>query len=342
MIYNINDRNLIKSGFNNSKTRIFTSTKPEIFLDIKTCRQGEWISSIESAKKGPLSGVVTFSNHCSPYQALFANYFSNIPQALKSQPNWIWLTIDNEGNRTPYLCRGVSASNGLSRKNWIGFKTEPVNIDEDISGIAYVNVDNLLINNLKLVAIVINPEISGYSNMEVKNFWLSMGRPYIEFNLETHSWILLGLVSNKIHINKFDGILISTDIPYIELSGICAKGGLIDLSEKLPYLEISFNGSNKIITAKPETPKEIARLEVMLSYINPDCSYDLYMRVVWAILSLGWKSSEEIARNWSLKAPARFEEKTFINLVKSFNPSQHNSPTLGTIIHLARKEGWNG
>ena len=90
----------------------------------------------------------------------------------------------------------------------------------------------------------------------------------------------------------------------------------------------------------PETPREVAKLRAMLEFISADCSYEQYRNVVWSLLSTDWDCAEQLALNWSMTEPDRFEETTFNELIRSHNESQ--SPTLGSIYHLARKGGWDG
>ncbi len=89
-----------------------------------------------------------------------------------------------------------------------------------------------------------------------------------------------------------------------------------------------------------DTPRKRAHLNVVLTFISADCTYELYRDMVWAILSLGWHDSEGLAKAWCLTAPHRFEEDDFWNVANSFDASR--TPTMGTIIYYARAGGWNG
>lgn len=89
-----------------------------------------------------------------------------------------------------------------------------------------------------------------------------------------------------------------------------------------------------------DTPRQRARVADALSHISADCSYECYIEVVWAILSLGWDDVEDIAEQWCQSAPHRFEQPSFNAVVASFDETR--SPTMGTIIHFARAGGWNG
>ena len=92
----------------------------------------------------------------------------------------------------------------------------------------------------------------------------------------------------------------------------------------------------------PETPREIAKLRSMLGYISSDCSYRVYRDVVWALLSNDWDCAEKIALDWSMTTPTRYQEVAFYQLINSYDKWHLNSPSMGTIYHLARAGGWDG
>ena len=89
-----------------------------------------------------------------------------------------------------------------------------------------------------------------------------------------------------------------------------------------------------------DTPRQRARVAEMLRHVSADCSYELYRDMVWALLSLGWDDGEEIAKQWCLTAPDRFEDISFYGVVASYDDTR--TPTIGTIFYHARAGGWNG
>jgi putative DNA primase/helicase len=95
------------------------------------------------------------------------------------------------------------------------------------------------------------------------------------------------------------------------------------------------------ISTTPETPREIARVQLMLSHISADCDYETYRDVVWSVLSTRWTCAEQLAENWCRTAPHRFEEDDFINVVNSYSPDVPKPIKLGTLHHLARAGGFN-
>jgi hypothetical protein len=101
-------------------------------------------------------------------------------------------------------------------------------------------------------------------------------------------------------------------------------------------------GSIPVHNLRQESPRERAILLNLLTYISADCPYEIWRNVVWAILSTGWLSAEDIAQQWSESAPHRYSEDVFWLVASSYIPN-HTSPiTFGTIFHHARLGGFNG
>lgn len=92
--------------------------------------------------------------------------------------------------------------------------------------------------------------------------------------------------------------------------------------------------------AVDDTPRKRAIVGSMLSHISPDCSYDHYRNMVWAILSLGWSDCCELARAWCLGAPHRFDEDSFHSLIAGYDETR--GPSYGSIHYFAKEGGWNG
>ncbi len=93
---------------------------------------------------------------------------------------------------------------------------------------------------------------------------------------------------------------------------------------------------------RQESPREIANLRHLLSYISANCPYEVWRNVVWAILSTGWLCAEEVAQQWSMSAPTRYKEEAFWTVANSYVPDHPNPITLGTAFYHARQGGWHG
>ena len=117
----------------------------------------------------------------------------------------------------------------------------------------------------------------------------------------------------------------------VETLGDSAKDALQSISAR--YQRIS---------TVPETPRRVAEVVDALRYVDADCHYDTWCRIVWAVMSTGWTCAEGLARDWSATAPDRYDEQAFMLMVHSFNPAHDNQITLGTLFHHAKSGGWNG
>lgn len=115
-----------------------------------------------------------------------------------------------------------------------------------------------------------------------------------------------------------------------------------------PITELATNRENALfIWPKPAslTPREVAILKDQLKYIDPNCDYETWRNVVFAILSTGLSDAEDIARAWSEGSPEKFDENAFYTLANSYivgRTGLDGSITRGTIYHHARAGGWNG
>ena len=95
-----------------------------------------------------------------------------------------------------------------------------------------------------------------------------------------------------------------------------------------------------LLSVVDDTPRQRARIIALLCYISADCDYQCYRDVVWALLSLGWHDATELAQNWCNTAPDRYDDSNFWTVVNSHDPTR--TPSMGTLIYLARKGGYNG
>lgn len=99
------------------------------------------------------------------------------------------------------------------------------------------------------------------------------------------------------------------------------------------------------IAPAPLTPRDVALLKDQLKHIDPNCDYETWRNVVFAILSTGLSDAEDIARAWSEGSPEKFDENAFYTLANSYIEGRtglDGSITRGTIYHHARAGGWNG
>lgn len=115
-----------------------------------------------------------------------------------------------------------------------------------------------------------------------------------------------------------------------------------------PITKLATNRESALLKCSkpaPLTPREIAILKDQLTYIDPNCDYETWRNVVFAILSTGLSDAEDIARAWSEGSPEKFDESAFYTLINSYIEGRiglDGSITRGTIYHHARAGGWNG
>jgi hypothetical protein len=111
------------------------------------------------------------------------------------------------------------------------------------------------------------------------------------------------------------------------------------------WLDLIEDGNNKdsakAYTQCLESPRQVARVKELLSYIEADCDYFRWRDIVWAVLSTSWQSAPELVRQWSMSAPERYDEGSFAVLLNSYNPDIEGGLSLGTVYHHARLGGFN-
>lgn len=116
--------------------------------------------------------------------------------------------------------------------------------------------------------------------------------------------------------------------------------GLLDT-----WLQIINKDSKKICPTSDyqeiETPRRVARIREMLTFIDAACDRPTWRNLIWSLLSTGWDSAEKLAMNWSMTAPEAWDENQFWGVVNSYSSSIENRHTLGTVVHFARLGGWH-
>lgn len=96
----------------------------------------------------------------------------------------------------------------------------------------------------------------------------------------------------------------------------------------------------------PDTPANVALVKAMLGAIDPDCDYDTWRNICWAVAASGLSDAEAIAHDWSATA-ARwdnepFDEVAFDAVWHSYDPSRDKAVGFGTLVHHAREAGYTG
>lgn len=144
---------------------------------------------------------------------------------------------------------------------------------------------------------------------------------------------------------KFDQSVYQSEQPcYLP---VCGSKGKIFNGESLNVDALLQNNptphrlSHQVYLSRdPESPRRIAIVREMLSYINADCDYQTYREVIWAIADTGWCCAYDLLREWSLTVPHRFNEAVLEKIFNSFESD--GGIHFATLVHHSREGGWCG
>jgi len=259
-----------------------------------------------------------------------------IPLPLQSLECWIWLDYKEGFQTEPYISRGVKPEQALSKINWLPFNTRTSECGKGL-----VLCDEAIVNNKRVVAISVDHQ-SGLSRSDIYSLWKLLNTTYRE--ITPNGFIFIGLVNSPAQNISYSGFKVSYSDAYVELTGH-GRGQLAVIDLSCISTAPLFTGSqkNKPINKMPRTERNVARVKKALTFIDADCSYDIYIRVVWSILATGWRGdASKIAENWSLTAPHRFDERCLENLVRDFDPEKEKAIGVGTLFNIAKEGGFHG
>jgi hypothetical protein len=114
-----------------------------------------------------------------------------------------------------------------------------------------------------------------------------------------------------------------------------------DLYRNKPNMQHRFNViKNRAVINSTflENRKNKLKLISLLKAISSNCDYETWRNMIWAIESLNWLSSYEYQYIWSASHPNRFDLRALNKLIESYKPGHF---TIGTIIRLAKMNGWS-
>lgn len=89
------------------------------------------------------------------------------------------------------------------------------------------------------------------------------------------------------------------------------------------------------LISPPETPAEIAKVQAALAQISADCPYQLWIRRLFSVHSTDWTCSKQLARDWSMTAPHRYDETVFNKVWAS--AKIYGGISIGTLFHDAKQ-----
>ena len=114
---------------------------------------------------------------------------------------------------------------------------------------------------------------------------------------------------------------------------------ILDLWLSLIKSPVKINQTNHVQPL--ESPREVARVQLALTYISADCDYETYRNVVWALMSTGWANAIDLARNWCMSCIEQYKEHGFEIIIQNYDPLREPRISLGTLFKLAKDGGFN-
>jgi SepF-like predicted cell division protein (DUF552 family) len=121
-----------------------------------------------------------------------------------------------------------------------------------------------------------------------------------------------------------------------------------------PQVHTSLSQLIQSVAGTQESQAEIAKLQSALVFLSPNTDRghgsffgangqpesDIWLAVVWAIASLGWKTGKDIAKNWSQQCPARYTNQGFEDAWNGYNPNHPRHIGVGSLFKYAMQLGW--
>lgn len=287
----------------------------------------------------------------------------NIPAELKAIRQWVgWIVgkqkPDDRYEKIPVDIRAKPCNPHIS-PNQMSFDDAVFRYDKNFfAGIGFVLNGKPIKSNtgemLYLVGIDIDHcvhiNIDGVRQMseEVIEVWTALGRPYLEFSPSGTGVRMFVFSRVKIESSNANGHEMYVDGRYLTLTGH-GSGEIIEATDALlvlhkewfpkKHLKTKLNLVEPTHFKSKESVSEIEnRLRSALAMISPDCSYDDWRDIIWAIHASGLDNAEEIARDWSKLAPERYDDEGFDSIWSSFDSER--GITLGTLYFHAQQSGW--
>lgn len=301
-----------------------------------------------------MSGVATCQN---PPPAIQLDP-ARIPALLTGLPRWVtWragpMKPTGKFDKVPINAQTGHSVSANDPVNWVDFATACAAYDAGRCsgiGIALSPEPVLLADGEPLYLVAVDLDHCTDKMAAVKALHKTLGKPYTEVSPSGVGIRMLAL--SRVPIsggNDGKGQELYGSGRFVTVTGMSGRGCLVDATSALLTLQAEwFPGKPQKMpspltlslmgTARPETPENVQRAKDQLAHVSADCSYEQWRNLVWSVLSTGWSSAETLAREWSLKAIDRYDEKGFDQLVGSFDPTRGIS--LGTLEHHAREGGW--
>lgn len=293
------------------------------------------------------------------------------PQELKALKQWVaWkakLKSDGKIGKVPIDPKNGRPVNALDPKNHLTFEGgmaayeagiadgvgfvltgEPISHDVDGAPFYLVGVD--------LDNVSDNPE-------RARELLAPLRGAYVETSPSGNGLRIFGLSRHKPRSGQGGGGELYAEGRFLTVTGQNAKGAIQDYTEAVKAVErmllpastpqnnvVQFRTElfdlNKELSGNEwlETGENIRRLEELLGWVPPDCSYEGWRGVIWAIASLDWSCGQTIVEEWSSGSAEHWDhddgrevKRAISALFDSYDPDR--GPSIGTLFHHAYENG---
>ena len=285
----------------------------------------------------------------------------NIPTLLRDIDRWVmWKAGTHKPNgkfdKVPVNSHGRKV-NGLAAENWLSFQDALTGYSTGkCDGVGFVlNGGPVTHGADQLYLVALDFDNCEASESEMKQLWLKLGKPYLEVSPSGKG--LRMFVLSRVALkggNDGHGHEMYFDRRFVTVTGNSSKGKICEATDQLLALHEGWFPKNSLPAkqrardstlgrklAYPDTPESaeaIAQVNDMLRFIPASCSRDMWRNIVWAVFSTGWTCAVDIARQWSMTDPKKYEDAAFNRLVQDYKPEE--GITLATLYHHAKSAGW--
>ena len=283
-----------------------------------------------------------------------------IPTFLKGIDRWVLWNAgvpapNGKFSKFPVNKQGRKV-NGLAPENWLSFKEAYAEyLAGKCVGIGLVlDGSPISCGDGQLFLIALDFDNCEPAATEIKKLWLKLGKPYVEVSPSGRGIRMFALSQCPLQGgNAGNGREMYSARRFMTVTGNGARGVICEATVPLQELHDEWFPKKQAVQEKrstallsrhlaypvrPESPKAITRINEMLSFVSADCDYFTWRDIVWSVLSTGWISAQQIARDWSMTAPGRYKQESFDKLVRDFDPLE--GITLGTLYYHAKTAGW--
>jgi len=284
------------------------------------------------------------------------------PEEMKKKDQWInWIPIFDKNPKSPRFSKFTKCPydvktgrkiNGLDPKQFLSINeaSSRVEVKTGTFGIGFVLTDQPFCfdshgSPFYLIGLDIDRKCGYSTGACLKAMKTFFNGAYWEKSPSGLGWRVFCLSKTPIKNRNKDGFEIYISGRFLTMTGAQASGDLIDCTNQVRQLYEGYFSEPPSKKQKPiqqikliETEKNIATLKAALSFINPDCDYEKYIKIVWAIKSTGWVCADSVAEIWSKGAMHRFEDNTLQTLLNSYDPLKGIS--LGSLFHFAKLGGY--